>query len=204
MIDISLHLLDLLQNSAHAGASQVQLLIVEDLEHDRLQITVSDNGKGMNEEEKELALDPFYTSSPQKKVGLGLPLVFQTSQMTGGTMSIESKPGSGTKVEVQYMLSHIDRQPLGDVASTIVSFVAGNPHIRVLFTYKGPNGTFTFDSCEIADESKEGSLGQIGVLCLIEEKLREGLAKAGFRPDRGGFFREVPRGTRADQRRNSG
>ncbi|HHW18842.1 MAG TPA: ATP-binding protein [Firmicutes bacterium] len=204
MIDISLHLLDLLQNSAHAGASSISVLVVEDQEHDSLEVVVKDNGVGMDEREKELALDPFYSSSPGKRVGLGLPLVLQTAQMAGGKVSIESAPGSGTKVTVQYRLSHIDRQPLGDLASTLVSFMAGNPHVNICFLYKGPHGEFAFDSEKALQGIDTQYLGQVGVICQIEEKLREGLAKAGFKPDRGGLLFEVPRGAGTHQRGNPG
>jgi anti-sigma regulatory factor (Ser/Thr protein kinase) len=47
VIDLSLHLLDLLQNSAHAGAQNVEVTIVESLEQDLLEVTVSDDGKGI-------------------------------------------------------------------------------------------------------------------------------------------------------------
>ena len=66
MVDLSLHLLDLLQNSAHAGARNVEVLIVEDLEQDLLEVTVSDDGKGITSDEIERVLDPFYTTSTKK------------------------------------------------------------------------------------------------------------------------------------------
>jgi len=222
VFDLSLHLLDLLQNSAHAGASHVEIEILEDEREDLLRITVKDDGRGMSREEKRLALDPFYSSSPRKRIGLGLPLVFQGARMTGGTIDVDSHPGSGTRVTVDYALSHVDRQPLGDVASTIVSFVAGNPQVSVSFSYKGPKGEFEFDTRRFSIGTDKGSLGQIGFLSDIDQKIREGLDKAGFRPDRGslsvlqenqhpacrstfdyargGFSVEVPRGTRADKR----
>lgn len=191
MIDLSLHLLDLLQNSAHAGARSVRTTILEDLERDLLEITVSDDGKGMDPVEQGRVLDPFYTSSNKKKVGLGLPLVAQAAKMAGGSVSIETNQSGGTQVVVQYRFSHPDRQPLGDVAATIISFLAGNPEIDVMFEYQGPKGRFCLDTKNIRADSSKSDLGQLALVWEIEEKLRGGLEMAGYRPDRGGLVHEI-------------
>ena len=51
MRELALHILDLVQNSIEAGAGKVTLEIVEDLKSDTLAIRVSDNGKGMTQED---------------------------------------------------------------------------------------------------------------------------------------------------------
>lgn len=188
MIEISLHLLDLLQNCAHAQATRVALSVSIDKGSDRLTVTVEDNGRGMDEREKRRALDPFYTTQRGKKVGLGLPMVAQSASMAGGDVTVESKPGSGTKVVIAFSLCHVDRQPLGDLAATLVSFLAGNSEIETLFDYRGPGGAFSFVSSQLVSEREKAALGQIAFLSLAEEKLRDGLAKAGYRPDGGGVI----------------
>ncbi|HHY75640.1 MAG TPA: ATP-binding protein [Firmicutes bacterium] len=188
MVDISLHLLDLMQNSARAQATEVALEVAEDRERDTLTVTVTDNGKGMDDEEKRLALDPFYTTKQGKKVGLGLPLVMQAARMCGGDVKVESGPGSGTKVQVTFSLSHLDRQPLGDIPATLVSFMAGNPDIELSFSYVGEKGTFHMTSSRLFSKREKETLGQIALLSLAEERLRAGLARAGFRPDGGGVI----------------
>ncbi|MGI6661520.1 MAG: sensor histidine kinase [Bacillota bacterium] len=187
IIDLSLHLLDLLQNSAHAGARNITVSVIEDQEADLLQIAVSDDGKGMNSSEQARVLDPFYTSSNSKKVGLGLPLVAQAAAMAGGSVSIDSNESGGTQVSVSYKLSHPDRQPLGDISATLVSFVAGNPLIDVVLEYKGPEGVFHLDTRQIRTEGE----GQLAFIFKFEEKLRGGLSLTGYRPDRGGLFHEI-------------
>jgi anti-sigma regulatory factor (Ser/Thr protein kinase) len=187
IIDLSLHLLDLLQNSAHAGARNVHVILIEDEANDLLEITVSDDGKGMSSAEQARVLDPFYTSSGHKEVGLGLPLAAQAAAMAGGSVSIESNESGGTRVAVSYRLSHPDRQPLGDVAATLVSFVAGNPLIDLVFEYQGPKDVFRLDTRQIRTEGE----GQLAFIAKFEEKLRGGLSSAGYRPDRGGLFHEV-------------
>ncbi|HHY44280.1 MAG TPA: ATP-binding protein [Firmicutes bacterium] len=188
MVDISLHLLDLMQNSARAQATRVVLKITENREKDTLTAIVTDNGIGMDEEEKRLALDPFYTTKKGKKVGLGLPLVVQAARMSGGDVKIESHPVSGTTVEVTFSLSHPDRQPLGDIPATLVSFMAGNPDIELSFEYAGDQGTFSMTSSQLFSQEEKETLGQIALLSLAEKRMRAGLAGAGFRPDGGGVI----------------
>ncbi len=182
MIDISLHLLDLMQNSAHAKASRVSVLIEDDPEKDDLSVTVKDDGKGMSVEERRLAMDPFY-STGGKKTGLGLPLALQAAQAAGGKVAVSSEVGRGTEVRVSFRKSHIDRQPIGDPVSSVVAFLAGNGTISVTFEYRGPDAGFRLDSDdELTDEGGRPK-GQIAFLWSVEEKLRDGLAAAGFRPD---------------------
>jgi hypothetical protein len=188
VVDISLHLLDLMQNSAHAEATRVSVRVLEDRERDTLTIAVEDNGKGMDEDEMRLALDPFYTTQRGKKVGLGLPFAVQAARMSGGDVRIESTPVSGTKIEITFSLSHVDRQPLGDIPATLVAFMAGNPEIEVALQYSGPEGAFSTASTGLVPEEERETLGQIALLSLVEKRLRAGLAQAGFRPDGGGVI----------------
>jgi hypothetical protein len=186
VIDLSLHLLDLLQNSVRADAENIVLSICESAEDDHISITIADDGKGMSEDEKKLAFDPFYTSKPDKRIGLGLPLAFQAAKMAGGHASIESSQGKGTVIKIWWQLSHVDRQPLGDIVATVISFMAANPGVALVLEYKGMSGEFRFCTSDLMKSEKNRSLGQIGMLCVAEDKLRDGLARAGFRPDRGG------------------
>ncbi len=203
MLDISMHLLDLLQNCAHAGATRAAVEVCQDFEHDVLSVSVSDDGRGMDPGERAKALDPFY-SSQRKRVGLGLPMIAQAARMAGGSISLDSAPGKGTAVKAVFKMSHVDRQPLGDLAATAVSFLAGNPAMDLVLTYSGPGGrVFSFDSLKDFPPRARESLGQIGFLCVAEEKLRDGLASAGFSPDGGGVGVEVSRGSGAGQERRA-
>jgi signal transduction histidine kinase len=73
---------------------------------DRVEIAVADTGIGMNAEEIALALQPFRQAdnSHTRKyqgTGLGLPLANALVELHGGKLTIESAPGSGTKVIVR-------------------------------------------------------------------------------------------------------
>ncbi|MEW6200533.1 MAG: ATP-binding protein, partial [bacterium] len=80
----------------------------------------------MTEEELHRALDPFYTTKKRKRVGLGLPMLNRTAQQCGGSLEMQSRPGSGTRVKAIFMLNHIDCPPLGDINETLRVIVAGN------------------------------------------------------------------------------
>ncbi|MDP0941747.1 sensor histidine kinase, partial [Klebsiella quasipneumoniae] len=62
MKDLSLHILDIVQNSIRANARNVGISIAEQAGAGILVIEVSDDGSGMPQEVLERVTDPFYTS----------------------------------------------------------------------------------------------------------------------------------------------
>ncbi|HHE38370.1 MAG TPA: ATP-binding protein, partial [Candidatus Cloacimonetes bacterium] len=121
MEDLSLHILDVVENSITANASKIIIKIREEKEKDLLVIEIKDNGKGMNEETVKKVLDPFYTTRTTRRVGLGLSLLQQAAKESNGDFEINSKPGVGTEIKASFQDSHIDRKPIGDMNSTIVT-----------------------------------------------------------------------------------
>lgn len=68
---------------------------------DVVQLSVSDNGLGMDAEQQDRAFEPFFTTRPRGEgVGLGLSAVHGAAKTHGGTVRIESEPGEGTSVHV--------------------------------------------------------------------------------------------------------
>ncbi len=123
MEDLSLHVLDIVENSIRCGASAVTIELREigaaaSAAH-RLVLVIEDNGEGMSDEEIEKSLDPFYTTKPEKRVGLGLPLLRQAAAESGGGMTVESTPGRGTRIRAEFGLDHPDMKPLGDIEGTV-------------------------------------------------------------------------------------
>ncbi|MDI3524496.1 MULTISPECIES: ATP-binding protein [Kosmotoga] len=135
------HILDICQNAVDAGASQIKLSI-EEIPGERFSFVVEDNGKGIPEEKLKEILDPFYTEKKKKvKFGLGLPMLKFASESTGGSFSIQSKPGVGTKVSATFNLSNIDCQPVGDLASAIFSAITMEAGVNwQIVRVKGQNG----------------------------------------------------------------
>jgi len=135
MEDLSLHLLDIMENSIAASASRIELTIAEDTLGDLLSLEIRDNGKGMDAEAQSKALDPFYTTRTTRRVGLGLPLLAQAARQSGGTFELISEPGKGTTVKVAFQLSHPDMKPLGDIAETLRTILVSRPELDLRFRY---------------------------------------------------------------------
>jgi NADH:ubiquinone oxidoreductase subunit E len=137
MHDLSLYLLELLENSVRAGAGRVDIDLFMDRATDELRLAVDDDGHGL-EAEPERVLDPFYTSKPGKKTGLGLSLLKAEAQAAAGDLTIgPSHALGGVRVETLMSLSHVDRPPVGDVATTVVVTAATNPGVRFTVSLGG-------------------------------------------------------------------
>lgn len=136
MRELALHILDLVENSVSAQAQNISICVVEDYAADRLSISVQDDGKGMDADTVAKVIDPFVTSRTTRKVGLGIPLLKAAAEMCEGTLTIDSKLGSGTLIAVDIQLSHIDRMPLGDLAETYLSLLVAHPEIHWIFSYQ--------------------------------------------------------------------
>ncbi len=176
MHEISLHILDLVENSTGAGASIVSVSVEEDSRRDELRIRIADNGKGMDASLVSKVTDPFVTSRTTRKVGLGLPLMDMTTRMCGGKLQIESVVGSGTTVDAAWQLSHLDRPPLGNMASTVKAILVMNPGILFRYVHTVDDRSFSLDSGEIRAALGDLPLTQPEVLDWIDQYLKENLS----------------------------
>ena len=143
MHDLSLYLLDILENSVRAGATIITTTIAADRERDELTIAIEDDGPGLPVE-PEQALDPFFTTKSNKKTGLGLSLFRQAAEAAGGGLSVgRSDELGGVAVRAWMRLGDVDRPPLGDIAASIATMVVTNPEIefRVDLTDDGARTT---------------------------------------------------------------
>jgi hypothetical protein len=143
MEDLSLHILDIAQNSIRAGATKIQIDVDEDAAANRLRFVIVDDGCGMTEEQLAKLHDPFFTTRSTRRVGLGIPLLKQGAEQAGGGVTITSRPGVGTTVEACYELDNIDRPPLGDLAATVWTLLILNEN--VLFEYRHTRGGREFE-----------------------------------------------------------
>ena len=172
MRELADNILDIAQNSISAGASLVEIDITVNHEKDSVALRFADDGCGMSAEMAQAVCDPFTTPRKTRKVGLGLPLLKQTAEMTGGTMDIQSAVGVGTVVTATFGLGHIDRPPLGDVAGAWFSLVVMNPEKDFLFTYDYDGKTFTFDTREVRAAVVPIPLNQMEISAWIQECLQ--------------------------------
>jgi anti-sigma regulatory factor (Ser/Thr protein kinase) len=175
--ELALHLLDIAENSVAAQAKNITLSVVEDLAHDRLRMAVQDDGKGMDAEMVARVVDPFVTSRTTRKVGLGIPLLKEAAEACDGFLRIESAPGKGTILTVEFQHSNIDRMPLGDVAATVLSLVVAFPDIHWRFVYQVNEKIFEFDDQPIKDNLEGISLTEPEVLTYLRTTLKSGIAE---------------------------
>lgn len=185
MRELALHILDLIQNSVEAGASRVDITVSEDSATDRLTVVVADDGRGMEPGLLREVLDPFVTSRRTRRVGLGLSLLAAAASQAGGMVKVDSEPGRGTAVTASFGLGHLDRAPLGDMASTLMSALAGNPALRLRYRHRRNGSEWEFDTDSIERQVGAVPWGHPNVAVWTREAIRSGLA-ALPEPERAG------------------
>jgi anti-sigma regulatory factor (Ser/Thr protein kinase) len=174
--ELSLHVLDVLENSVEAGATRIELSIEEDLPKDILRIMVSDNGRGMSQEMINRVLDPFVTTRTTRHVGLGLPLFAAAAQRCNGDLKIRSQVGVGTTVTATFKHSHIDRAPLGDVAGSVMAVLLSERPVDLFYRHTANGRVFELDTADVRHELGAVPLSHPMVREWLQSALTEGLA----------------------------
>lgn len=177
MQELSLHLLDIAENSTRAGAKLVRISVAEDPDADRLTMRIEDDGCGMDENLLSSVRDPFTTTRTTRKVGLGLPLLEDAAKTTGGKLTIRSAPRAGTEVEAVFGYSHIDRMPLGDLAATVSTLIQCHPDTDFIYTHTLREALFCLDTREMREILGGASLSEPDVVLWIRDYIQENLKK---------------------------
>lgn len=134
MKELALHVLDIGENSVRGDAKHIEILVQEDKRENQLLIRITDDGRGIAPDMLKTIRSPFTTTRTFRKVGLGIPFLNDTCMMCGGRLDIESTVGVGTVVTARMQQDHIDRPPLGDMPSTLMTLFSSHPEI--VFTYR--------------------------------------------------------------------
>lgn len=174
MRELSLHITDIVQNSIVAGAKLVTVEISEDTEKNIFEIVIGDNGKGMSEELVKKVSDPFTTSRTTRKVGLGIPLFKNAAEMSGGFLKIDSIVGKGTTIKANFIHNHIDRQPLGDIAGTMLATVVSHQDVDFVYKHTYNGREFVFDTREVKSVLGDISFSEPDIYMWIKGCLEEG------------------------------
>ena len=140
MREIALHMADIAENSLAAGAARIKLSVMIDRAADRRTTAVEDNGRGMDADTLYRCTDPFMTTRTARRVGLGIALYKLSAEQSGGSFAIRSEQGRGTRAEAVYIISGIDRAPLGSIADTM----AANPETDFTLEYAADGKAFAF------------------------------------------------------------
>lgn len=181
-----MHLLDLLQNSLTAKATEISVEIGVIPSQDLLYLTVADNGIGMEKELLRRVCDPFVTSRKTRSIGLGLPLLKEAAKRSGGDLVIESTKGCGTRVNATFRLSHLDRPPLGRIADSIVMVVTAFPDVELKVCFSNQAASRELQLAELRKHLGNVPLNHAEVLSWLQDYLEE-CQKAIF----GGVLDEV-------------
>lgn len=177
MRELALHLLDIAQNSVTARARTITISVCEDTLADRMHLAVEDDGSGMDAETVQRVVDPFVTSRTTRNVGLGIPLLKAAAEACEGFLTIQSQLGQGTRVDVEFQRSHIDRMPLGNIAETFLTLVVGCPEVHWRLVYQFDQDTFEFDDAEFKQTLEGIPLSEPTVLGYLRGYLQEGIAQ---------------------------
>lgn len=177
MNEISLHILDILQNSIKAGATLI--LVVLTYHNGILVVRIEDNGSGMSEDLVQKVCNPFVTTRTTRRVGLGLPLFKAGAEASGGSFSITSEMGKGTVVTASFDTAHIDCPPLGDMTGTMVSQFICHEDVEFVYSMETADGQMCFDTREVKAVLGGVSLNTPEVISWMQQSINEEINEIG-------------------------
>ena len=179
MLTLAAHILDITENSVRAGATLIEIIIEEDPDKDLLTIEILDNGHGMSHDMLQKVLDPFFTTKTVRRVGLGIPLLKEAAQRAGGDLQINSNENQGTRIKATFGLSHLDRQPLGDIINTIIILIIANSEVDFFYKHRHNDRRFGLDTREIRIEIEDVPINHPEIIKYIRGAIEEGLSQIG-------------------------
>jgi hypothetical protein len=174
MHEISLNVLDIVQNSIKANANLIEITIEKDTFKNQLYIGINDNGCGMDKQMLNKIIDPFFTTRTTRKVGLGVPFFKMSAELTGGDFKILSKLGVGTKIQAVYNYNHIDMMPIGNITQTITTLIQLNPDIDFIYKYIVNKKEFILNTIEIKNVLDGVPINSFDVIKFIENNIIDG------------------------------
>lgn len=175
MQDLSLHILDIAENSISAGATKIEISIREDTRRNTFELEIKDNGRGMDESALKKAADPFFTTRTTRKVGLGIPLLSQAAKAAEGELTLNGMKGQGTRLTARFQHDHIDRKPLGDIGQTITVLIASQPDRDFIYSHERNGRSFRLDTSEIRKTLEDVPLNSPDVLNFVKDSIMKWL-----------------------------
>ncbi|MDD2385704.1 MAG: ATP-binding protein [Bacteroidales bacterium] len=176
MKTLDMHITDIIHNSIRGGASFIKIELIDSDIDNIISISISDNGCGIDKETLEAINKSFFSSRKERKTGMGLALLKFNANLTGGKFLIDSTPGQGTFVKATFGKNHIDRQPLGNVAECIASFVCQYQQINFVFKYKNDLDEFSIDSNSVKEVFEGFEINSASVIKSLTEFITQSIA----------------------------
>ena len=177
MLTLADHILDITENSVRADASLIEISIDEDTGKDLLKVEIRDNGSGMSPEMVKKVLDPFYTTKTVRRVGLGLPLLKDAAERSGGVFHLESHENSGTTVKATFGLRHLDRQPMGAIINIMIILIISNSDVDFFYKHRHNDRRFEMDTREIRNEIEDVPINHPEIIKYIRGIMTQGLVE---------------------------
>jgi len=162
--------LDLFQNSVEANSKTITLDFIQDKSF--LEVNLTDDGKGMDESTLDRVKDPFYTDGikhKNRRVGLGIPFLIQTTEMTDGSFHLKSVLGEGTALSATFNLNHWDTPPIGGITDLLISCLSFDGEYEFIFNREDRERklSYTITRSELLDVL--GDLTLVTNMILLKE-----------------------------------
>lgn len=177
MRELSLHIMDMIENSLGARASLIEVSVSENRNANRLEIRIKDNGRGIPAHLLKEVTNPFFTTRTTRRVGLGLSLLKEAAKRCNGDFMVQSEEGHGTEVCASFERDHIDLAPMGDVGGSLTGLMMGNPDVDFLYTHEVDGRVFRLDTREVKRELEDVPISNPRVIVHLAKMIRESLAE---------------------------
>ena len=175
MNELSLHILDVCQNSLKADSKLVTITVIENNVQNLYSITIEDDGKGMNNQTLSEVSDPFFTTRTTRKVGLGVSLFKMAAELSEGSFEITSEEGKGTKVTAIFQHDHVNRVPLGAIEETISILCLNEQDIDIVYKHCRNEKEYIFDTREVKDVLDGIPFTDYNVILWIKDNIKTGI-----------------------------
>lgn len=167
--ELSLHILDIVQNSIKASASLVRIFVNISTSDNLLTITVKDNGSGFDVKAYENSL----SKNSNRQGGYGIPLFKKSAEKTGGFFKITSILGKGTEITAAFKLNSPCCLPLGDINATVETLFFCCTEIDFIYNYKIDEEGFTLSTKDIKDIMGNIPINNFETVKFIKAFLKE-------------------------------
>ena len=175
MNELSLHILDIVQNSLKANAKLVEIIINEQDIEDSYTIIIKDDGHGMDEKTLTEVSDPFFTTRTTRKVGMGTSLFKMAAELCEGTFTIESTVDVGTVVTASFVKSHIDRAPLGAIDETVTILMLNDNDIDIYYKHIVNEQEYVFDTRVVRQVLDGIPFTDYNVIEWVKNNIKDGI-----------------------------
>lgn len=175
MNELSLHILDICQNSIKANSTLIEIIINEDTNKNLFKIIIKDNGCGMSKETLSKVVKLSFTTRTTRTVGLGLSLFKIAAENAQGYFNIQSDVDVGTTVTTTFKHNHINRAPLGNMEDTITVLILNEAKIDIYYEHNFNNQKYIFDTREVKNILEGISFTNYNVMTWIKNNIKEGI-----------------------------